>query len=347
MEYNSDLLQTLFTNDLIAQEYRATIPQFLITRDARLNFRNSRTKTIHQLMKLESICERLEFYPEPEGIVPESARSDSGQMAHDLRFSRRTVIAAAEVIEQKFTTHASLTRELLKLDSRLAARCDSGSLPDRFNHLIKFFDENPSYRLEDGELLWDKFVETAVSVLHPPIEPVSWGSDEEADERLPTPDEALRRALELDGFVISGKRLRRALPVDAELPAAQSEVDRLLAKHGFVVPKGHLDQAIDAHVRGNWAGANGQFRPFFEGLLDAIAEKLARSEGGSLPRLSQIGFIQRDLNERDFLQGLMKRLHPKGPHPGLSGEEDSTFRFHVVLLTARLLLTRFDNWKKA
>jgi hypothetical protein len=346
MEYNYNLLQTLFTNDLIAQEYRAAIPQFLITRNARLNFRNSKTKIIHQLMKLESICERLEFYPEPEGIAPQRARSDSRRMTQEVRFSRRAVIAATEVMEQKLATHASLTRELLKLDPRLAARCDSGSLTDRFNHLIKFFDEDPGYRLDDGELLWDKFVETAVSFLRPPIEPISWELEDQVDEPLATPDEALRRALELDGFVVSGKRLRRALPVDAGLPAAQNEVDRLLVKHSFAVPKGHLDQAMDAHVRGNWAGANGQFRPFFEGLLDVIAEKLVPSEGDSLRRLLQVGFIQRDLNERDFVQGLMKRLHPKGPHPGLSGEEDSTFRFHVVLLTARLLRTRFDTWKK-
>jgi hypothetical protein len=60
----------------------------------------------------------------------------------------------------------------------------------------------------------------------------------------------------------------------------------------------------------------------------------------------------RELNEWDdnglgFINGLMKRLHPKGSHPGLPDEEDSTFRLHIVLLTARLLLTRFDTWGKA
>jgi hypothetical protein len=131
------------------------------------------------------------------------------------------------------------------------------------------------------------------------------------------------------------------------LPTVQSEVDRLLEKHGLNVPKGQLEQAIDAHARGNWAGANGQFRPFFEGLLDEIAARLAPPAGEPLRRLAAIGFLSRDLNERDFIYGLMKRLHPEGPHPGLSGGEDSTFRFHVVLLTARLLLTRFDTWGTA
>jgi integrase len=43
-----------------------------------------------------------------------------------------------------------------------------------------------------------------------------------------------------------------------------------------------------------------------------------------------------------FVNGLAKRLHPQGSHPGLSDQEDSTFRLHTVLLTARLLLERFD-----
>src|SRR5262249_49495693 len=66
--------------------------------------------------------------------------------------------------------------------------------------------------------------------------------------------------LERDGFTVAEKTLRRVLPVDIGLPAAQSEVDRLLDKHGFNIPKSQLAQAIDAHARGNWASANGHFR---------------------------------------------------------------------------------------
>jgi hypothetical protein len=269
-----------------------------------------------------------------------TARGKGAAMA-ELRFSRRTIIAAVEVLEDELRTHASLTRQLLKLDPRLAARCDSGSLPDRFNHLIKFFDEDPNYRLEDGELLWEKLAETAVSVLRSPSERLT---GEGTEEETQTPGAVFRHALARDGFVVSEGALRRTLPVDLGLPTTQSEVDRILVKHGFTVPKGQLEQAIDAHARGNWAGANGQFRPFFEGLLDSIAGELTPSDGDSLRRLVNIGFLQRDLNEREFIQGLTKRLHPEGPHPGLSGSEDSTYRFHIVLLTARLLLTRFDGW---
>lgn len=274
----------------------------------------------------------------------------------EQRFSRHTIISAAEMMEGKFDTHASLTRQLLKLDPRLAARCDARTLKDRFNQLIKFFDEDPNRRLDNGELLWDKFVETAVSWLRPPPETDDawWMGDAKAQAE--TPEAIFRRALELDGFIVSGKTLHRTLPVDVGLPAAQSEVDRLLEKHELTTSKGHLKQALAAHGRGDWAAANSQIRTFLDALLDEIAVKIdpaAASLGSGQPRRTRLaskGFLSRDLNEWDdnglgFINGLMKRLHPQGSHPGLSDDDDSTFRLHVVLLTARLMLIRFDTWE--
>jgi hypothetical protein len=141
--------------------------------------------------------------------------------------------------------------------------------------------------------------------------------------------------------------LRKALDTE-------DEITRLLKKHDLTTPKGHLDQALDAHGRGDWAAANGQIRTFLDALLDEIAAKLDPSSGNlasGQPRRAKIaalGFLSRDLNEWDdkgtgFLNGLVKRLHPQGAHPGLSDEKDSAFRLHIVLLTARLFLTRFDT----
>jgi hypothetical protein len=259
---------------------------------------------------------------------------------HGMRFSRRTIIAAIEVLEGALQKHDAVIRYLLKIDSELAARCEGRYLSERFTKLIKLVDEEPGWQLEDGELLWDKVVEDAVALL-PSTEPDFSG---EMPYINPSALQLLR-ALERDAFTVSEGTLRRTLPVDLGLPTTQSEVDRLLEKHAFTVPKGHLKQAIDAHAQGHWASANGQFRPFLEGLLDDIAARLAPTGSKRLRGLSAMGFLSRALNERDFMDGLIKRLHSEGPHPGLSGEEDSTFRFHVVLLTARLLLTRFDLWK--
>jgi hypothetical protein len=216
-------------------------------------------------------------------------------------------------------------------------------MAQRLNKLIALALEElpPNYAVESGEVLQDVLTENAVSLL--PGYGYSDPVPGEEPQYLPPRAAEFLRALERDSFTVSGGLLRRTLPIDIALPTTQSEVDRLLVKRGFLVPMGQLEQAIDAHARGNWAGANGQFRPFFEGLLDAIATKLTPSPGDPLRRLLAIGFLRRDLNERDFISGLIKRLHSEGPHPGLSGDEDSTFRFHVVLLTSHLLLTRFDT----
>jgi hypothetical protein len=166
-------------------------------------------------------------------------------------------------------------------------------------------------------------------------------------ERYP----ALHRGLERDGFTVEDGQLRRALPRELDLPAADDEVHTLLDRYGFVIAKGHLDQGIAAHVRGDWAAANGQFRPFIENLFDAIAEHLGAVAvaAGNQRRIWLANrnppFFLDALNEWDgqghgFIEAFFRRLHPAGAHPGLSDEDDSTFRLHLVLLVARNLLRR-------
>jgi hypothetical protein len=269
----------------------------------------------------------------------------------EIRFSRWTVIAAIEVMEAAGWSHAELTRQLLKLSQELASKCDAGSLKDRFNHLIKFVDAHPELRCDDDGLLGDVLVEKAILLLPPSKPEYPWQQPRE----LSGAQQAFIRSLDLDGFMIAEGALRRTLPAELELPQAEDEVTRLLKKHGFMTPKGHLDQALAAHGRGEWASANGQLRTFFEGLLDEVAIKIDPS-AATLPtsenrraRLASQGFLVESLNEwsgdgKNFINGLWKRLHPSGSHPGLSDQDDSTFRRHIVLLTAKLLLVRFDSW---
>jgi hypothetical protein len=47
-----------------------------------------------------------------------------------------------------------------------------------------------------------------------------------------------------------------------------------------------------------------------------------------------------DFQGGGFMESFFRRLHPQGAHPGLSAEEDSTFRLHLVLLVGRQLLRR-------
>lgn len=266
------------------------------------------------------------------------------------RFSRRTVLAAIQVLER--LTQAEFTRFLYELgpDFPRLVGSDALSLKKKLNTFMGLYDEYPDRPIDGRESIQDVIVEEAASLVRVDLsfrgdDAPKWFSDQQ---------EFCRR-LEMDGFVVSEGKLRAALPDDVGLPAAQDELRHLLGKHNFSTASGHIEQALDAHAKGHWAAANSQIRTFFDALLDQICERLdpnTKSLGSGQPRRTQLaaqGFFSRDLNEWDdkglgFVNGLAKRLHPHGSHPGLSDQDDSTFRLHTVLLTARLFLVRFDTW---
>ena len=269
------------------------------------------------------------------------------------RFSRRTIVAAIDVLDSKLT-QADTSRFLLKAGSEIsgAVRGEEVSVRERMNDLITFVDGHPAHPTDDGPLEM-VIVEEAVALLPPDHSDTLWSGSSPPPQEMDT----FRRVLRKDGFVVADRSLRPALPTDIGLPSIESELMRLLEKHGFSTAKGHLEQAFDAHARGNWASANGQLRSFFDALLDKIAEKLDPSVhdvGSGQPRrakLASLGFLSISLNEWDnggkgFINGLAKRLHPQGAHPGLSDEDDSTFRLHIILITAVLLLQRYDRMYK-
>lgn len=224
--------------------------------------------------------------------------------------------------------------ELDKLEAR------PGSIQSRCRDLFRFLRDNPEIE-HDGRRISDLVVEEAarrVSSRHP--------------------GELFVRALERAGFLIEDNgQLRRTLPEALDLPAADDELHTLLSGHNLQVPLGHLDQAIDAHARGNWASANSQIRSFLESLLDEAAYLLdpnaPRGQNQGEARRQLLAnitppFLSRDLNEwsddgKNFVNGVFKRLHPQGAHPGLSDEEDCTFRLHLVLLIGRLFLRRLSK----
>lgn len=173
--------------------------------------------------------------------------------------------------------------------------------------------------------------------------------------------ERLLRGLALDGYVVSWDEdtqtplLRAALPGEVDLPATDDEVHQLLKQFRFNVPLGHLDQAIDAHTRSDWAAANSQIRTFLEGLLSDIAAHIDPQKSAELTSsenrrawLAERKFLSSKRNEwtsdgKNYLNGLFKMLHTDGSHPGLSDEDHSTFRLHLGLVTARTLLRRLNN----
>jgi hypothetical protein len=228
---------------------------------------------------------------------------------------------------------------------------DNGpGLEKRKSALLKHLVSNPEARGSSGANLQLEVVEHVIGSLIPPC-----GNVEELNDQCP----ALANALRAEGYDVQAGKLRGTMPNELDLPAADDDVHRLLRQLNLATPLTHLEQAIAAHSRSEWEGANAQLRTFFEGLLQEFAQRLdpnafAAAGNDNLQRetLAKTSppFLRPDLNEwvigntGGFFQGLFKRLHPKGSHPGLSDEEDCTFRLHLVLLSARHLLRRFERW---
>jgi hypothetical protein len=188
-------------------------------------------------------------------------------------FSRRTVIAAIELMGQM--TQAQFTRLLLKWRADLLGRVGGKelSLAERLNMLIVVLDQNPDLKTDSNDCLADELVDfVAASFLGPEL----------AGGSLSLIQEEFRRGLELDGFRITDGAIRHQFPSELRTADRADEISQLLSQYTLVMPQGHLQQALDAHRRGDWAAANGQVRSFIEGLLDELAVKIDPS-AASLP----------------------------------------------------------------
>lgn len=278
-------------------------------------------------------------------------------------FNRMTIVAAAEVISS-FNSHDDM--EVLEVQWGLAGRCKPSSKSARVACLARIAtEEAPLVMTESGNVtLGQALVETAIKAPQHRHDTSAWkkfiaglrydGFEivvQEVEETSATPWD--RHAPKVEA------KLLRMLPKDIpglNFREAENEVVSLLDRHGFNVAKGHLNQAISAFQRGEWASANGALRNFYESYLNEIAVSLGYTSGeDSKAKRDYLGalqppFLLTDYNEWNtnnqkpqYVQGLMSRMHPHGGHPGLSEEEDATFRLQISLVTARLFLRRFDE----
>ncbi len=147
----------------------------------------------------------------------------------------------------------------------------------------------------------------------------SFQYDSEDKEFIKFPQ--LRRLLLKDGFVIDDGKLTRTFETDISFSTNETLIEKLLNKHNLTVAKGHYNQAINAFNRGDWAACNSQLRSYVEELCLRLAEYI----GGTT-----------------FVESHPARIHPQGSHPGLSDEEDSIFRLHLVQISTLEMLRRYD-----
>ncbi|MCL4706489.1 hypothetical protein KJ068_15065 [bacterium] len=268
------------------------------------------------------------------------------------KFSRQTIIETCSALEH--LSHAELERFLLKFALENSAPQSLGSKTSRINSLIKYLLDNPDLKGPKGTDIVLEIIEEVISKRISEDFGYIYRNERTIDEVLP----GLLNSLRHDGYVVKDGKIRSALPEIIDLLSSENELFLLLDRFGLKATKGHLEQAINAHTRGEWAAANAQLRSCVESLFDSIATILSETIYTPAPKsghssrefLATIAppFLLVDLNEWEiggkggFLQGFWRRLHPQGSHPGLSDENDSTFRLHLVILISAHLLNRLN-----
>jgi hypothetical protein len=268
-----------------------------------------------------------------------------------------------------FNSHSDM--EVLEVQWGIDGRCSASSKSARVASWAKLAcDEELTVMTENGRVSLERaLVETAITAPEARRDSASWNR--------------LVGGLRFDGFEVveteisvtsrfswDGEATKKILTLVRMLPKdipgldfreAESEVVTLLDRSGFTVARGHLKQAVSAFQRGEWSSANGELRNFYESYLNEIAVALGYAGGDDskakrdfLGASVQPPFLLTDYNEWNansqkpqYIQGLMSRMHPHGGHPGLSEEEDATFRLQITLITARLFLRRFCQRKAA
>lgn len=259
-----------------------------------------------------------------------------------MLFSRESVIEVLPLFERM--SHAEIDRFALRFGLEGIALDDTVPKYKRANAIALYLINNPDLKWPSGENVTFKVIEFLLGVA------------QQRNVSLEVDLLGFKHSLKRDGYMIEQYVLKRTLPEHSNLPEKETELNTLLHRFRFNVSKGHLEQAINAHTRGDWAASNAQMRTFVESFFDAIAEKLGyvanpnRQDNSQhrreyLAKLPQ-PFLLPGLNEWEiggkggFVQGFWRRLNPEGSHPGLSDEDDSTFRLQLVVIVAHHLLKR-------
>lgn len=273
-------------------------------------------------------------------------------MSDQMPFTRRTLLAASDFFEEAGTSAKfDLMVQNLELDQLVPSGSELSVAKKRviFNKELLMRIDQLILTREGQMTRGEAFIREAVRLMSPSPDRYKLQS-------------LYERCLALDGFVVSWEEgecgagsppwLRRGMPELVDLPAGDDQVHQVLQRYGFARSQGHLDQAIDAHTRGDWAAANAQIRTFMESLFLEIAGRvepsdLVASQGlnNAFQALAKREFLSEPRAEwnqdgKGMLNGLLKMLNSEGSHKGLSDEDHSTFRLHLALVTARTVLNR-------
>jgi hypothetical protein len=249
-------------------------------------------------------------------------------------FSRKTIIELIKGLN--FRTHDEIER--FGLEFNIENTITGTYVKEKETSLVKYLVSNPDAIGPNGSNLAIEIAEYAVKAHR--------GVDSFLESY---PDFA--HSLDRDGYELTSNGLRKKLPIEFPVVEQENQLISLLEKFEFTTAKGHYEQAVAAHSRGEWASANAQLRTFVEEFFDKTQAIVCPGHYSSSNErkiaLAKAGFFIQEYNEylfngTGFVEGFWKRLHPEGSHPGLSEQADSTFRLHLVILVIHHFLTRLE-----
>lgn len=248
-------------------------------------------------------------------------------------FSRKTILTLVDTLN--FRTHDEIERFCFVFEIEQVVE-NLSSISKKETAISKYLIANKEAKGPNGSAL-------VVEVIEYLLENKHYSSDHFLK---------FQHHLEKDGYLLSENSIRASLPTQIPMVENEDRLIEILKKRGFEIALGHYEQAVAAHGRGEWAAANAQLRPFVEEFFNKIDTLInagnATETQARKAELANFGFFSKEYNEflhngNGFVEGFWKRLHPEGPHPGLSESADSTFRLHLVLLVLHYFAERLDN----
>ena len=234
-----------------------------------------------------------------------------------MRFSRKTLAAIAEVLEQ--IRHSDLN--VLFYSYGLEQAQVGGSCADKALAFVRAVEANKQD--DEAEQILIEVMERHV-----------------AARFQYTPNnmrvQALRATLNLDGFEFRDERLVPTTPAPAALAP---QISALESDLGMSTASNHYRQATDNYTDGNWEACNGQIRSFLEDLFitacERVCSKAFRDPNAALQHMRDKGVI--DNEEYNILRSVWNGFQDNGPHRGLSFDQEALFRLHLATAIGRYL----------
>jgi len=231
-----------------------------------------------------------------------------------VKYSDKTIAELCRALGAAVMDHAEL--ELLFLEHGLRYSEFGGGLRPRSNALVMTLRDR-----DDGDTALVRLVEYVLQ-----RRGAGW-----------EPSDRLLQTLRVDGSEWRDGKLVPTTPEPAGLAQELSQLERDLQELALGVAGEHYRQAYESFVARNWEAANSQIRSFMEDLLIEVGKRQTSSvrsdPSAALQDLRNQAFF--DDPEWQMLKGFWQGIQDRGPHRGLSDEEEALFRLHVSTSIAR------------